>query len=58
MNVTTLDTVQRHRLQPSFSTGGMIIHRNGHVYALHTNHLYNFWNGDLDNVIVVRLRQN
>eukprot|EP01040_Poterioochromonas_malhamensis_P012541 gene12541-13727_t len=55
LNATTLEIVQRYPLQPASYTGGMVIHRNGHVYAIHTNVLYAFWNGDLSNVTWVRL---
>jgi hypothetical protein len=55
INGTTLEIVQQYDLQRSMYTGGMLIHRNGHVYAIHSNNLYVFWNGDIDNNTMVRL---
>ena len=55
LNATSLDILQQYDLQKSMYTGGMLVHRNGHVYCIHSNVLYVFWNGDLSNVTVHNL---
>lgn len=44
-----LELLQSHVLAPSVYLGGMLMHANGHVYCVHSNILYVFYNGDLDN---------
>jgi hypothetical protein len=55
LDSTTLEIQQHYSLEPSLYTGGLLVHRNGHVYAIHSNVLYAFWNGDLTNCTKVRL---
>ena len=50
VNAITLDVIQKFQLPPSLYLGGLLMHSNGHVYAIHANTLYAFWNGDLSNV--------
>lgn len=51
----TMDVVEKFPLKPALYIGGMLIHKNGHVYCMHSNVLYAFWNGDLSNVTEYRL---
>lgn len=55
LNSTSLDVLQRYEINRGAYIGGMLMHKNGHVYTVHTNYLYVFWNGDLNNVTVKEL---
>jgi hypothetical protein len=55
LNATTLEIVQEMDLEPALYTGGMLIHRNGHVYAIHSNMIYAYWSGDIHNCTKFRI---
>lgn len=54
----TLKLLQTSSLDSSLYIGGVLLHENGNVYAVHGNKLYAFWGGDLDNVTKVTLPTN
>jgi hypothetical protein len=58
LDATTLEILQNYELERSMYTGGILIHENGHVYAIHSNNLYVYWNGDLTNSTKLRLPSN
>ena len=45
----TLEILQTFELGSSLYLGGMLMHSNGHVYCIHANILYVFFDGDLSN---------
>lgn len=49
LNSKTLEILQQIDLERSLYLGGLLIHGNGHVYCVHRNTLYQFWEGDLYN---------
>lgn len=49
LNSETLEILQTFELGSSLYLGGMLMHSNGHVYCIHANILYVFFNGDLSN---------
>eukprot|EP00602_Paraphysomonas_sp_CaronLab_P009241 CAMPEP_0185035846 /NCGR_PEP_ID=MMETSP1103-20130426/27903_1 /TAXON_ID=36769 /ORGANISM="Paraphysomonas bandaiensis, Strain Caron Lab Isolate" /LENGTH=555 /DNA_ID=CAMNT_0027573117 /DNA_START=5 /DNA_END=1672 /DNA_ORIENTATION=+ len=49
----SLRLLQHTFLDPGLYIGGLLLHDNGHVYAVHSNKMYAFWNGDLENVTAV-----
>lgn len=53
-----LETLQTYAMKPALYIGGMLLHENGHVYAVHGNTLYVFWDGDLSNSTMVNLPTN
>jgi hypothetical protein len=52
---STLNIIQQIPLPPSAYIGGLLIHRNEHVYCIHANVLYRYWLGDLFNVSKISL---
>ena len=54
----TLNVIEKKLLPTSLYLGGMLMHANGHVYAIHQNVLYAFWHGDLANFTTFRLPTN
>ena len=44
VDAITLDLLQTFELPPSLYLGGLLMHANGHVYCIHANVLYAFWN--------------
>lgn len=48
-NATTLEIMQSVTLDPGMYIGGMLVHENGHIYAVHANTITAYWNGDLYN---------
>jgi hypothetical protein len=55
LDALSLDVLETFQLPSSLYLGGMLMHRNGHVYTIHANKLYAFWNGELSNHTVVTL---
>lgn len=51
----TMELLGKYYMQNSLYLGGMLMHKNGHVYAVHGNVLYVFWDGDFSNVTVKRI---
>jgi len=51
----TMELLGKYYMQNSLYLGGMLMHKNGHVYAVHGNILYVFWEGNFDNVTVKRI---
>jgi hypothetical protein len=51
----TLKLLQQTFLDPSLYIGGVLLHENGNVYAVHGNKLYAYWGGNLDNFTKVTL---
>jgi hypothetical protein len=51
----TLEVLQFTRIKTGLYIGGLLIHGNGHVYAVQSNILYRFWEGDLTNVTTTTL---
>lgn len=49
LDAITLEVQQKIDMEPNLYMGGMLMHGNGHVYAIHANTLYKFWYGDLFN---------
>jgi hypothetical protein len=45
----SLEILQQLDLEKSLYLGGLLMHGNGHVYCVHRNTLYRFWDGDLYN---------
>lgn len=45
----TLEVLQRIDFPMNMYMGGLLMHRDGHIYAVHGNVLYRFWFGDLYN---------
>lgn len=52
LDALTLEILQKIPLPRALYIGGMLVHGNGHVYAVHGNKMYTFWNGDLYNSTV------
>ena len=52
---TTLELVQEIRLNRGMYTGGLLMHRNGNAYAIHSNQLFKFHDLNLENVTTVSL---
>lgn len=50
-----MDLLQHTFLDSSLYIGGVLLHENGNVYAVHGNKLYAYWGGDLENVTKVTL---
>lgn len=48
-NAITLEILQNITLDPSLYLGGLLIHKNGHVYCVQANTLHRFWYGNLLN---------
>eukprot|EP01036_Dinobryon_divergens_P028296 gene28296-37227_t len=48
-DAVSLEVLQKISLPPGLYIGGLLMHRNGHVYCVHSNRLLRFWNGDLYN---------
>lgn len=51
----SLEILQTFHLPSSMYLGGLLMHGNGHVYAIHANKLFAFWDADLTNFTVVTL---
>lgn len=51
----TLNVLQHIVLEPGLYLGGLLIHKNGHVYCVQSNTLHRFWYGDLKNSTSFRL---
>ena len=51
----SLTLLQSTNLDSSLYIGGVLLHQNGNVYAVHGNKLYAYWGGNLDNVTKVTL---
>jgi len=49
LDSVTLEVLQKIDLSPALYIGGLLIHKNGNVYCMHSNKLYAFWDGDLTN---------
>jgi hypothetical protein len=58
LNATSLEFLQMRKLYSNAYFGGMVMHKNGHVYAVWANILYTFWDGNLDNATVVKVPTN
>ena len=54
-NSITLEILQTITLDPGLYLGGLLIHKNGHIYCVQSNTLYRFWYGDLYNSTFFRL---
>lgn len=53
LDAITLEVLQKVTLKPGLYIGGLLMHKNGHVYCAHSNTLTAFWNGDLLNSSVI-----
>lgn len=49
LDSVSLELLQAAEIKSSPYLGGMLMHANGHVYAVQGNVVYVFWNGDLNN---------
>lgn len=58
VNSVTLEVLQQYSLPEAIYLGGLLMHKNGHVYCIQSNILYQFWNGDLTNVTSLRVPTN
>jgi hypothetical protein len=55
LNSTSLELLQKVDLKPAMYIGGLLMHDNGNVYAVHSNTVTVFWNGDLSNTTTLDL---
>lgn len=51
----TLEILQTFKLSRALYTGGLLMHKNKHVYNIHSNRLTIFYNGDLTNYKTINL---
>ncbi len=49
LSSTTLESIQMFTFPGGLYTGGLLIHGNGNVYAIYSNRLFCFYQGDLTN---------
>ena len=49
MDSKSLEILENFKVPVAIYIGGLLMHKNGHVYLIHSNVLYVFWNGDLTN---------
>lgn len=47
LDAVSLALLQQFRIHKAWYPGGLLMHSNGHVYCVHSNILFAFWNGDL-----------
>ena len=55
VDAITMEIQQQIDIPTSIYIGGMIMHANGHVYSVHANSVYRFWNGNLHNMTTLNL---
>lgn len=51
----TMEVLQTFNLPPALYLGGLLMHANGNVFCVHSNVLYSFNDGDLNDVKVFPL---
>ena len=58
LDSVSLEILQEFQLPPALYIGGLLIHANGHVYAVQANRIFAFWNGDLTNSSMIKIPHN
>mmetsp|Transcript_15492 Transcript_15492/g.29186 ORF Transcript_15492/g.29186 Transcript_15492/m.29186 type:complete len:559 (+) Transcript_15492:66-1742(+) len=55
LDAKTLEVLQKVDYGRCLYLGGAAVHANGHLYLMHNNRLYRYWNGDLYNSTILNL---